>query len=276
MKPVSLTAFYCCGVRMWDAESAHPVCGDRYAVRFMNDRGREVLELFRGLRGPNMSTVARHRLIDDLVRAELARSPDLTIVTIGAGFDTRPFRLPGGRWLEFDEPALIAYKNERLPVNEAGNQVVRVPIDFATRCLAEVLAPYATDQEALVVIEGVTMYLEEAELGELAATIRRLFPAAVILADLMTPAFRRSYGRPMQPVLRQLGTAFTEGRVHPRTLVEGAGYRIRACHGITGAAMRYRGLPDLSWLFRVLMPVLTTGYAVWVFEPGPPAPAERR
>jgi hypothetical protein len=31
MKPISQTAFYCCGVRMQDAESEKPVCGDVFA-----------------------------------------------------------------------------------------------------------------------------------------------------------------------------------------------------------------------------------------------------
>ena len=36
MKPISKTAFYCCGVRMQDAERQKPVCGDNYAKVFMN------------------------------------------------------------------------------------------------------------------------------------------------------------------------------------------------------------------------------------------------
>jgi len=32
MKPISKTAFYCCGVRMQDAESSNPICGDVYAA----------------------------------------------------------------------------------------------------------------------------------------------------------------------------------------------------------------------------------------------------
>jgi len=37
MKPISNTAFYCCGIRMRDAGSQHPVCGDQFAKVFMNE-----------------------------------------------------------------------------------------------------------------------------------------------------------------------------------------------------------------------------------------------
>jgi hypothetical protein len=44
MKPLSNTAFYGCGIGMRDAENAHPICGDRFAWVFTDERG---LETFR-------------------------------------------------------------------------------------------------------------------------------------------------------------------------------------------------------------------------------------
>lgn len=96
-KPVSKTAYYCCGVRALDAAASHTVCGDQFAERFMTSDAWALFEPFRGLRAPNVSNVARHRLIDDLLRARLARRPETAVVIVGAGFDTRAFRLPGGR-----------------------------------------------------------------------------------------------------------------------------------------------------------------------------------
>ena len=137
MKPISRTAFYCCGVRMRDAERERPVCGDVYAKVFMNEDGLGILETFKDETAPNSSNVARHRIIDDLLRQELAAHPDLRVVIIGAGFDTRAYRLKGGTWLELDEPQVIAYKNERLPASDAQNKLQRIAIDFSTDSLAD-------------------------------------------------------------------------------------------------------------------------------------------
>ena len=62
MKPISRTAFYCCGVRMRDAERSNPVCDDVYAKAFMNEDGLRILEAFKDETNPNASNVARHRI----------------------------------------------------------------------------------------------------------------------------------------------------------------------------------------------------------------------
>src|SRR5438067_857835 len=80
LKPISKTAFYCCGVRMRDAEGPKPVCGDSYARLFMNEEGLSILAAFDDEARPNASSVARHRIIDDLLRRELAADPTLLVV----------------------------------------------------------------------------------------------------------------------------------------------------------------------------------------------------
>ena len=137
MKPISKTAFYCCGVRMQDAERSNPVCNDIYAKTFMNEDGLKILEAFKDETRTNTSSVARHRIIDDLLRQELLANPNLSVVIIGAGFDSRAYRLKGGTWVELDEPHVIAYKNDRLPVSSSENELHRIPIDFSTDSLEE-------------------------------------------------------------------------------------------------------------------------------------------
>ena len=139
MNPISKTAFYCCGVRMQDAERSNPICNDIYAKTFMNDDGLQILEAFKDEPRPNASNVARHRIIDDLLRQELIAHPNLSIVIIGSGFDSRAYRLNGGTWIELDEPQVISYKNERLPVSSCENELHRIPIDFSTESLEEKL-----------------------------------------------------------------------------------------------------------------------------------------
>ena len=119
MTPVSKTAFYCTGVRALDARRPRPICGDQYAERFMDDEAWKVFEPFRQFTAPNVSNATRARIIDDLVRERLAATPGLRVILIGAGFDSRAFRLPGGRWLEVDEPAVFAWKEPRLPAAES-------------------------------------------------------------------------------------------------------------------------------------------------------------
>ena len=71
MKPISKTAFYCCGVRMQDAEQSEPVCGDIYAKRFMNEDVLQILEAFKDETRPNASNIARRMIWRILARGLL-------------------------------------------------------------------------------------------------------------------------------------------------------------------------------------------------------------
>lgn len=101
---------------MQDAEQENPVCGDVYAKVFMTENGLQIHEAFKDETNPNANNVARHRIVDDFLRQALSTDPDLCVIIIGAGFDSRAYRLKGGIWVELDEPQVIAYKNERLSV----------------------------------------------------------------------------------------------------------------------------------------------------------------
>ena len=208
MKPISKTAFYCCGVRMRDAERDKPVCDDTYAKVFMNEQGLQILEAFKDETRPNTSNVARHRIIDDLLRQELLANPNLTVVIIGAGFDTRAFRLKGGTWTELDEPQVIAYKDERLPASTSDNELHRISIDFATDSLEQKLASFSGRSPVTVVIEGVILYLEQGTVEILLQTLGRLFPRHKLICDLMTRDFLEKNATTIHEKLTGMGATF--------------------------------------------------------------------
>ena len=82
----------------------------------MNDDAKAVWEEFKSFTPPNAGNAARHAIIDDRLRqAPGGTDPQATVVIIGAGFDTRAFRLNGGYWFELDEPEILTYKESRLP-----------------------------------------------------------------------------------------------------------------------------------------------------------------
>lgn len=266
MNPISNTAFYCCGIRMRDAESAHPICGDQYARQFMDERGMEIFHRFGGEAGPNASNVARARYIDDLLRSRLAASPQMQVVLIGCGFDSRAFRLCGGTWFEFDEPQLIGYKDERLPAAHAPNPLRRIAIDFDADSLKDKLATVPGSAPTLFVIEGVTMYITVDSLRSTLEVLRSLFPHHQVIADLMTRQFIDTYGRKVKQIIGQLGAEMIPVD-EPARPFEEANYEQVSAAQIADLTLRYRALEWLSPLVRLLVPRLFSGYTVRVFEP---------
>jgi methyltransferase (TIGR00027 family) len=262
--PIAKTAYYCCGVRMADARSARPVCGDELAQRFMDAEARALFKRFEHFRGPNASNAARHRIIDDLLRERLAAESGLRVLLLGAGFDTRAFRLQGGQWLELDQPALIARKEAILPASEAPNPLQRLTIDFARERLADKLAPWAGAAPTMVVMEGVSMYLGPEELASTLHTLGQLLPGHTLVCDLMTRTFARRYSGRLRRRIMELGGNFAELLDDPEGLITAQGYRPLARHAIAGRAVEHGSIPLPRWLFNTLLRSLRDGYQVHV------------
>lgn len=206
---ISNTAFYCCGIRMEDAMRKNPVCNDQYARRFMNERGLEIFEPFRSETMSNITNVTRCRIIDDILREEIYNNVNTTIITIGAGFDTRPYRLQGGKWIELDEPQVIDYKNEKLPVSECKNYLERIPINFSRESLIDKLKIADNNEPAIIVIEGVFMYLEPENILKTIKALQSRFPEHVLLCDLMNKRFFEKFARKIHVKLVETGGTFT-------------------------------------------------------------------
>lgn len=265
-QPVARTAFYCCVLRANDAAAPKPVCGDRFASRFLDEPIRQdVAPLVRHTR-PAASNVARHRIVDDLVRERLAADPSQRVVIIGAGFDTRAFRLAGGRWFELDDPQLVAFKNEKLPAAEAPNPLTRIPVTFRVEPAPRYLAPLSGDDRVLVLLEGVTMYLPDDTLQRLAAAVAGMLPKATIVCDLMSPAFATRFSAALHADLKQMGAAFGERHGHPSRAFEAAGYRAGRTISIVDRARQAGSMRIPAWLLNTFLKELRDGYMVWVFE----------
>jgi len=250
---------------MLDAQSSDPVCGDAYAKRFMDEDGLRVFKSFVPFANPNASNVARHRIIDDLLRQRLAESPQTRVVLVGCGFDSRAYRLQGGTWIEVDEAPLIAYKNDRLPITECSNELHRLTIDFAKDSLTEKLAAYSSDQPVCVVIEGVLMYLTNVQIDRLIDSVQRLFPRHELVCDLMSSRFFQKYSRAVHAQIQVLGATFRLHSDTPEQLFRDRGYHSRETVSIVGRAIQLGSVRIPRLIFKWFLRTLADGYGVHVF-----------
>jgi len=266
MKPITNTAFYCCGVRMQDSQGASPVCNDTYARRLLGEEGEKLFSLFQSETRANASNVTRHRVIDDIVKQALARNPGLTIILIGAGLDSRAYRMQGGNWIELDEPQIIQHKNERLPIAECSNPLQRIPIDHDRETLEEKLRKFATNEKVLVIIEGVFMYLHRETIKTTLATLSRLFPKHDLVCDLMTKGFFEKYSATLHQKLGDMGAEFRFTAKRPHDIFAISRYRLVNRVSVISKAVEY-GLIKLPKPFPYLfMRTLRNGFTVNVFR----------
>jgi methyltransferase (TIGR00027 family) len=119
----------------------------------------------RRLPGTLANAICRTRLIDDALKTALADGVTQVLI-LGAGFDSRAYRVPGverARVFEVDHPATQRSKRERLSrmIGTLPPHVVLVPIDFNEQKLDTALAAagFRVGAGTFVIWEGVTGYL---------------------------------------------------------------------------------------------------------------------
>lgn len=109
--------------------------------------------------------VGRERYIDDFLKTRLTEGLD-QIVILGAGFDTRAYRIAGmekTRVFEIDQAATQEVKLTRLKkvIDPLPANVTFLPVDFNTQSLGERLqsAGYNEQGKTLFIWQGVTYFL---------------------------------------------------------------------------------------------------------------------
>jgi methyltransferase (TIGR00027 family) len=250
---------------MEDSRQAQPICGDDYARVFMDEYGVRIYDMFKDEVHCNASMLVRHRIIDDVLRQQLLVNPDLCVITIGAGLDSRPYRLNGGKWFELDEPAVVQHKDKRLPATKCPNQLERIPIDFSIDVLKDKLAPIATAEPVIIIMEGVFIYLSEDEVKETIEPFHRLFPAHHLVCDLVNRQIVERYGRSLHEKIEGIGAHFKPVD-YPDKVFTTNGYRIKNRISIVERSTDFGINKIPKWLLRYFFSSDVFGNSVYVFE----------
>jgi O-methyltransferase involved in polyketide biosynthesis len=127
------------------------------------------------LRGKQLDTWA-----DDFLR----RNPDAVVLHLGCGLDSRAFRLdvPSGvRWFDVDVPEVIALRRQ-LYTERPGYTMIGSSVTDP-----EWLEQIPADRPALIVAEGLLMYLSDTEIRDLLQRLTDRFGTGELLADLLSP-----------------------------------------------------------------------------------------
>lgn len=136
--------------------------------------------------GSRTSLIARTRLIDDYVSSAIANGIP-QIVLLGAGFDSRAYRIAGAersRFFEVDHPNTSAVKKAHIErvLGSLPEHVTYAAVDFQRNGLREPLdaAGFNPLQRSLFVWEGVSNYLTENAVRSTLSYIGSLAPGTAL------------------------------------------------------------------------------------------------
>lgn len=174
--------------------------------------------------------IARERYIDDFLKACLNEGLD-QVVILGAGFDTRAYRIPGiekTRVFEIDHPATQEVKLKRLKkvIDPLPDHVTFLPVDFNTQPLGERMqsSGYNEQGKTLFIWQGVTYFLaSEGVDSTLAFIANHSGPGSAVILDYFYNEFLHDTSRPevkvMQRTARMTGEGYLfgidEGQIEP-------------------------------------------------------------
>lgn len=253
---VADTAIWVAGYRAMESERPDALFRDPLAGRLAGERGRALASTMAGARQFAWSIVVRTCVIDAFVHEAVAAGFD-AVLNLGAGLDTRPYRLElprGLRWFEVDHAKIIELKNHRLAGEAASCGLERISADLAeasqrTALLDEIAA---RAEKILVLTEGVIPYLSAEEVAALAHDLRAHASYRAWITDYSSPFLNKRMAR-RRDVRKRLGNA-------PRRFLPGdwegffraQGWRLTEMRYLSVEGERMGRPPPIPWWFRAL------------------------
>jgi methyltransferase (TIGR00027 family) len=148
---------------------------DPLALKLAGSRGEYIAKKMSNGSYMTWMMALRTKAIDELLE-DAVKSGVKTIVNLGAGLDTRPYRLDFLKdvtWIEVDFAEMIAYKSEILATESPRVSLERFSVDLSQRSAAQEFYKSLEERPSpiLVITEGVIPYLDQTQVANLASDL---------------------------------------------------------------------------------------------------------
>jgi len=201
---VSDTAHWVAMYRAMESERPDALFHDPYARRLAGPQGEQILRSLPKAKAFAWPMIVRTVVMDEVILRAIDRDGVKTVVNLAAGLDARPYRLELPRtlrWIDVDLPAMQTYKREALAAETPRCALEWVPADLADGTARRAVLARVTAEPgpALVITEGLLIYLEPAQVAALARDLHACPPLTWWLTDLAAPSLvkrmERTWGR---------------------------------------------------------------------------------
>jgi O-methyltransferase involved in polyketide biosynthesis len=197
-----------------DAAAPHPILGDQYAKAAVAQIDYDWSRTTITPRNSSSITI-RAAHFDTWVRQFLAVHPESTVLHLGCGLDARVYRLdpgPAVDWYDVDYPEVIALRERIYPGRDGYSMIGASVTD------ADWLSQVPAGRPTLLIAEGLTMYLTEAD-G--VALLRRVV-ARFGTGELQFDAFNRTGIRAqfVNTIVRRSGSTLHWGINRPTDILD--------------------------------------------------------
>ena len=194
---VSDTALMVAACRAHETELEDAFVRDPFAARLAGERGVAILRALPHANVVRLGLAVRTRFVDELLLDALTEYPITTVLSIGCGLDTRPWRLdlPSHlRWIEIDFPEVLDYKDRLMFAETPRCLRERLTADLNDPSQRSSMYQAAGSALALMITEGLLLYLPAATVEALAAESSSHSGVSHWITDITTSAFSKVLG----------------------------------------------------------------------------------
>jgi len=256
VRNISDTAMWVAVYRGRETDRPDAVFRDPFARRLAGERGEQIAKVMPVGEEVAWSWMARTYLFDSFISEQVQQGADL-VVNLAAGLDARPYRmkLPASlRWIEVDLPDILAYKAEILRDEKPVCSLERVPLDLSDRTARGSVLAKLTEgaKRALVVSEGLIVYLTAEEVGALARDLAAVPAFHRWVVDVVSPGLIRIAQKAVNPQLGGSGAVIQFGPKEGPPFFEPYGWKPIDVRSLLKTAGRLKRLPFRMRLFSLL------------------------
>jgi methyltransferase (TIGR00027 family) len=173
---ISDTAFLTAHYRALESDRPDALFNDPYARLLAGEHGEQIARVMPGGEAVAQGCAVRTSVTDELLLRIVEEDGVDTVLNLGAGLDTRPYRLPlpsSLHWIEADMPNILAYKQDKLasvqPVCHLESVSLNVTDPIARQTLFQRVGTSA--KQVLVIAEGLLIYMTSEQVAAIATAL---------------------------------------------------------------------------------------------------------
>ncbi len=257
IRHISDTARWVAFYRAMESERRDALFVDPWARRLAGAQGETIVRTLPRAQSSAWAMIVRTAVFDEIILRLVQRENVDHVVNLAAGLDTRPFRLglpPALRWTDVDLPDILAYKQETLAGVQPKCVYEAVATDLTDATARRALFARLGDasRRALIVTEGLLIYLTPEQVGALADDLHAQPTFHDWLIDIASPWLRKymakSWGKTLDAGGSQMHFFPEEGPKFFRP----HGWRMLEFRSSLEEAHRLRREMKLAWLWRFM------------------------
>jgi methyltransferase (TIGR00027 family) len=254
---VSDTARWVAVYRAMETERPDAHFHDPFARRLAGEQGEAIVAAMPRGRSMAWPMIVRTAVFDEIILDAVRNGGADLVLNLAAGLDARPWRLDlpeSLRWVDVDLPGMVEYKAGVMAGERPRCRYQAIAADLADPAQRDdaLSRAAAGSERALVVTEGLLVYLDPGDVGALAAALAVQPAFRWWLTDLASP-------RLMQMMQKWWGKSVDKGSARFRfapaegsAFFERHGWREAAWHPTIEDADRLRRTPRGMWLWKLI------------------------